>query len=89
MLFRDELEDVPSAKYKRALDKLLTGYDAPLLYCMYRQTDGRPRAAAGDRAGEQALCRRKWGAEAGQPRHRLCWRAARIEEGASVRTAPM
>ena len=35
MLFRDELEDVPCAKYERALDKLLTGYDAPLLYCMY------------------------------------------------------
>ena len=35
MLFRDELEDAPCAKYKRALDKLLTGYDAPLLQCMY------------------------------------------------------
>jgi len=35
MLFRDALEDVPSPKYKRALDKLLTGYDEPLLYCMH------------------------------------------------------
>ena len=37
-------------------DKLLTGYDAPLLYCMYLdKAHARPRVVAGHRSGEPAL----------------------------------
>ena len=50
-------------------DKLLTGYDAPLLYChVPRQADARPRAAAGDRAREPALRRRR-----GRPASGSAW----------------
>ena len=67
-------------------DKLLTGFDAPLLYCMYLDKPMRDHVLlAGDRASEPALRGRDGHRQAHRTRRGLRGRAAGAEEGAAVR----
>jgi type I restriction enzyme, R subunit len=59
-LFRKPTED---PKILIVTDKLLTGYDAPLLYCMYLDKPMRDHVLL--------QCRFQWRAEEGRPRRRL------------------
>ena len=67
-------------------DKLLTGYDAPLLYCLYLDKPMR------DHVLLQAVARvnrpyvdKEGIQKAGRSRGRFCRRSARTQEGAEVR----
>ena len=67
-------------------DKLLTGYDAPLLYCMYLDKPMRDHCAvAGHRSGEPALRGRGRQQQAHWPCRGLRGRSARTAGGATVR----
>ena len=66
-------------------DKLLTGYDAPLLYCMYLDKPMRDHVllqAIG--TGEPALRGQGWQHQVHRPHRGLCGRAARTEAGTPV-----
>jgi type I restriction enzyme, R subunit len=67
-------------------EKLLTGFDAPILYCMYLdKADARPHPATGDRAREPALRRRRWHQEARRLRPRFRRHLRKAGEGPGVR----
>ncbi len=69
-------------------DKLLTGYDAPLLYCMYLDKPMRDMFCCRQSRGEPPLCRCRRGAEARRIGGRFCRCIARAQESTAIRIRP-